>query len=216
MTPRPPGVSGTRFALDAIAETARALAGASVDEVLRMSPSLALRAVPEASSALLSMRCPDELQPMWSRAERGGHAPRPPSPGSPCPVLSLRVATHDRWAWGYLVLTTELDEGLIGVAALTAELVAVHIEQAMDLAHLREVDDGMRVALAHARDIGMAIGISLASTDAAGEAAHRLGQSLDRQTQRELTAVAGASQHEHTAVAPVRRLRLVRGSDDPG
>jgi hypothetical protein len=86
--------------------------------------------------------------------------------------------------------------------------MAVHIEQALELAHLREVNGGMRLALAHARDIGMVIGLSWAGTAEAQTAASLLLDKLERQAMTEPRALHERDDYTFGAT-PSARLRVL-------
>ncbi|WP_406832394.1 hypothetical protein ABEG17_06100 [Pedococcus sp. KACC 23699] len=163
---RPSDVTAA-LAMDAVAEAAGVLKAATFDKVFVQAPELVLRAVPVATSAQLSVTRHGDRQPAFSRADRVRLGERQVVP-SPAPnSLSLSLRTHDRWATGALVLTSETSEDLTGAAALTAELMVILIEEAIERAHAADVITQLRRELAAARDVGIALAAASNGLDVA-------------------------------------------------
>jgi hypothetical protein len=200
--------------LAAVAGTSRLLASSSFEDVLAMTPALALRAVPTTARAEFWVARNGAARTITSVADRGrdgaaGAGHRYPH------VACLPIAVLDRADAGELRLFTSAAEGFDGGAVMVAEVLASTIEAALDRAVLRDDPGHLQEKLAADQDIGVATGLVMASRGVDRQAAYQVLCGISRDQQRRVADVAAELIRAGESGAQRPRLRLV-GAPLPG
>jgi hypothetical protein len=181
--------SASGSALDAVVDMARLLANASFDDVMSAAPALVLRALPRTTRVELRVTRPGRAHPVTSSADRH---PGPTLAVAPVDshVVSLRIALQDHPYAGALVLSTAAPDGVLGAAEVTADLVAIQVEGALDRAYCREALEDLKDAMSSYRDIGVAVGLVMARQGFDRRAALEVLHVRSVETERTLASIA--------------------------
>lgn len=181
--------------LDALAESMTRMTHLPVHQILRSAPAQVLTTVPDASHVELTVLRFGDPHVVVHRASRGqGRAPSVPPVAR---TLALRIKAPECGITGCLTIGTEVTEGLLGVSALTCEIMAGQVEHALELAHARTVRVDLEQALVRTREIASAIALAL------------VGDGVSEQVVRDLLCDLREGDYEQL-VRPTEGLRSTR------
>ena len=211
--PERPARTSLSHSVAAAVGSSRLLAGASFEQILVMSPALAIRAIPLTDRAELRVTRPGDPGVAASTADRDATRPGAVSrPGSH--VVCLPIALRDRAGAGELRLFTGATGGFDAAAVVVAEIVASQIEAALDQAFVdgnpgpawgNEATMGRR----RSYDTGVATGLVMASHGLDREAAYEVLRGIGQNTNRTVAEVAAQLIQVAESGAHPPQLRLV-------
>lgn len=173
-------VATTCRALEAVAEAATGLIGRSFDDIVRAAPAMVLEAVPGASHVELMVTRAGRADPLVVSADQEQQEQSRPTRLST--EVLLDIAVPDCRAVGHLVVATTAPQRLLQFAAMTAELMAIQVELALDLANTKEVNQDLHSLLRTARDSGIVRGLLMGDGDLSEQALLKLFRELAHET----------------------------------
>lgn len=188
MRERPSSTSFSR-SLATVAGTARLLADTPFDDVLAMTPALAICAIPSIDRAELSITRPQGRDAVTSAAERSSGG-RSGAGSSHSHVIRLPIALVDRTDAGELRLFTRVAGGFDAASMVAAEIMASQVEVALERALLTEAAGPEWQGLSKGYDVGIATGLVMASRGVGREAAYQVLAGIARDRNRTVAEVA--------------------------
>ncbi|KQU66283.1 hypothetical protein ASC58_14535 [Phycicoccus sp. Root101] len=170
----------TCLALEAVAGAATMLVGRSFDDVVRTAPALVLDGVPGARRVELVVTRVGHAEPLVVSADQEQQEQSRSTRA--CAEVVLDVAVPDCGAVGRLAIATTAPRHLLQVATMTAELMAIQVELALDLAHTKELNQDLHSLLRTARDSGIVRGLLMGDGDLSEQALLELFRELAHET----------------------------------
>ncbi|GAB3079761.1 hypothetical protein GCM10027080_29100 [Pedococcus soli] len=207
---QPPPILTPSLALAMVVEASRVLSGASFDGVTEAAPVLLLEALPCASRVELALKRPGDSEVLTRVATREGHG------GLTSVATGTKVVSFDISLWGHpaagtVSVSVHGDDDDLWIASITAELLTIQVESALDRALDHEPFAAPPPSTHQAAlDIGTATGLLMVREGLSRDSALERLRELSRQTDRALADIATNVIDERGAVTHHALLALVR------